>query len=211
MFPVTRAQASIGQALKVPARTFAWAKATEGTTITDGDFTINESHGKAAGVYMGGYDFAHPESNSGGTDENHFWAVAGPYIKADSKTLMPMLDMEVFSGHVGASSYSDWANQFNNALVSDAAATGVKIKPFIYNERLQGVRISLTASLSWGSAQDVANYNGESSSDRAIRGMFAPVARFGGSVVWSAWQYSDRRLGLGNLPAAWMWDVYNAL
>ena len=39
---------------------FAWAKATEGTSITDADFAINENNGKAAGVYLGAYHFAHP-------------------------------------------------------------------------------------------------------------------------------------------------------
>src|SRR5437016_4811609 len=87
---------------------FAWAKATEGTGVIDADFTINENNGKGAGVVMGAYHFAHPELNSPGAEANYFWAEAGAYIKADGKTLMPMLDMEVFQGVVGASSYSDW-------------------------------------------------------------------------------------------------------
>ena len=45
---------------------------------------------------------------------------------------MPMLDMEVFSGVVGASSYSDWANQFNNTIVGNARGVGVNITPFGY-------------------------------------------------------------------------------
>ena len=57
---------------------FAWAKATEGTTITDADFTYNASNGKAAGVYMGAYHFAHPNSATPGSEASHFWGVAGP-------------------------------------------------------------------------------------------------------------------------------------
>jgi hypothetical protein len=113
-------------------RSFAWAKATEGMTINDSTFAVNQNNGKAAGMIMGAYHFAHPESNGAGNEENHFWGVCGGYTKADGKTLMPMLDFEVFSGHVGASSFSDWANQFNNALVADANAAGVKITPFLY-------------------------------------------------------------------------------
>ena len=111
---------------------FAWAKATEGQTVNDGYFTGNMNNGKAAGVYMGAYHFAHPELHSPSTEASHFWSIAGAYIKADGKSLMPMLDMEVFSGHVGASSYSDWANQWCNAIVNDAAAKSVKVKPVIY-------------------------------------------------------------------------------
>src|SRR5258708_9945923 len=43
---------------------YSWAKATEGTTITDGTFVNNENNGKAAGVLMGAYHFAHPNSAS---------------------------------------------------------------------------------------------------------------------------------------------------
>src|SRR6476660_7502929 len=77
---------------------FSWAKATDG---------------KAAGVPMGAYHYCHPESNTPGTEAAHFWSVAGPYIKADGLTLIPMLDVEgsAFSGHVGATSLSDWVNQ----------------------------------------------------------------------------------------------------
>src|SRR5437879_1186981 len=40
---------------------FAWAKATEGLTVNDGDFTVNEANAKSAGVLIGAYHFAHPE------------------------------------------------------------------------------------------------------------------------------------------------------
>ncbi|HWF20072.1 MAG TPA: GH25 family lysozyme, partial [Verrucomicrobiae bacterium] len=51
---------------------FAWAKATESTTITDGDFAYNENNGKAAGVLMGAYHFAHPNLNSPGAEAGYF-------------------------------------------------------------------------------------------------------------------------------------------
>src|SRR5438477_33983 len=137
---------------------FAWAKATEGQTVNDGDFTINESHGKSAGVYMGAYHFAHPELHSPSVEASHFWSIAGAYIKADGKTLMPMLDMEVFSGVVGASSYSDWANQWCNIIKSDAAAAGVKIAPVIYVSACNANHLSGTSS-QW--YDDIADYNVE--------------------------------------------------
>src|SRR5437660_5619159 len=56
---------------------FAWAKATEGATVTDADYTVNANNGKTAGVYMGAYHYAHPELNSPSTEAAHFWSVAG--------------------------------------------------------------------------------------------------------------------------------------
>src|ERR1700679_1654155 len=91
---------------------FAWAKATESTTIADAYFVGNENNGKAAGVFMGAYHFAHPNLNTPSAEASYFWSKAGAYIKADGKSFMPMLDMEVFSGLDGASTYSVWANDW---------------------------------------------------------------------------------------------------
>src|SRR5437899_10061338 len=44
---------------------FAWAKATEGLTVNDADFTINAANAKAAGVLIGAYHFSHPELHVG--------------------------------------------------------------------------------------------------------------------------------------------------
>src|SRR5262249_39224672 len=76
---------------------FAWAKATEGTTFTDSTYTINTANGKVAGVFMGAYHFAHPESTTPAAQASYFWGVAGPHITADGLSLMPVLDLEVFS------------------------------------------------------------------------------------------------------------------
>ena len=51
---------------------FAWAKATEGVTFNDADFVFNENHAKAAGVVIGAYHFAHPESNTPMAEASHF-------------------------------------------------------------------------------------------------------------------------------------------
>ena len=66
---------------------YAWAQAPEGVTVNDPDFVVNENNGKAAGVYIGAYHYAHPNLNTPGAEAGHFWGVANPYIKADGKTL----------------------------------------------------------------------------------------------------------------------------
>src|SRR4051812_13760324 len=93
---------------------FAYAKATESTGTTDGTFSANMSNGKAAGVQMGAYHFAHPSVGCPSAQVNHFWTVAGGKITADGKSIYPMVDCETFTG-VGCSEgtyttwYNDWA------------------------------------------------------------------------------------------------------
>jgi GH25 family lysozyme M1 (1,4-beta-N-acetylmuramidase) len=166
---------------------FAWAKATEGTTITDSTFAGNENNGKGAGVFMGAYHFAHPNQHSPGSEAGYFWGVAGGYIKADGKTLNPMLDMEVFSGVVGATSYTDWANQFNNTIKNNASAAGVNIKPFVYTSACSACNFN-TGIAAWSS--DIANYNGQNSQTGTPWTACTGCEEWGAGV-WHMWQYTS--------------------
>jgi GH25 family lysozyme M1 (1,4-beta-N-acetylmuramidase) len=78
--------------VKAAGYTFAFAKASEGVTITDSYFTGNQVNGVAAGMIMGAYHFARPENNSATAEANYFLSVAGSYIK--SCYLPPVLDVE---------------------------------------------------------------------------------------------------------------------
>lgn len=166
---------------------FAWAKATEGTGITDGDFVFNQNNGKAAGVFMGAYHFAHPNAATPGAEAGHFWGVAGPYIDNDGKTLMPMLDMEVFSGVDGASSYSDWANQWCNDIVGDAAGKEVSVRPAIYVSACNACEFNTSVG-QWGS--DIADYNGENLYTGTPWSVCTSCEVWGGGV-WTFWQVSS--------------------
>ncbi len=167
--------------------TFAWSQATRGAYLVNANFTANMSNGKAAGVLMGAYHFAFPATNSPSTEANYFWATAGPYIKADGKTLMPMLDIETFSGYVGASSYSDWANQWYNAVVAKAAAAGVTIKPVLYSS--SSFMCNFNSSCS-GFGSWMANYNGQSSQTGTPWSCCTSCNLWGGGA-WNFWQYTS--------------------
>ncbi|HXC04982.1 MAG TPA: GH25 family lysozyme, partial [Bacteroidia bacterium] len=78
--------------VKAMPKLFAWAKATEGTTIADAQYTANEINGTAAGVAMGAYHFAHPETNTAASEASYFLSVASTYIKPCY--LPPALDLE---------------------------------------------------------------------------------------------------------------------
>jgi GH25 family lysozyme M1 (1,4-beta-N-acetylmuramidase) len=116
--------------VKASGKTFAWAKATEGLTVTDSYYHSNALNGVAAGVYMGAYHFAHPDvnsTNSGAIAEaNHFLSVAGSDII--SCELPPVLDYEV-SNSLSGSQAAAWIQNWMNTV---KAATG--ITPILYTD-----------------------------------------------------------------------------
>ena len=184
--------------------TFAWAKATEGTYNNDADFTINENNGKSAGVYMGAYHFARPDLDSPGTEANFFWSAAGGYVKNDGKSIMPVLDFETFNGAVGASSYSDWANQWCNSIVGKASSGGVTVKPVLYTSACSGCNFNSSANewIPW-----IANYNGENS-QTGTPWSSCGSCDFWGTGVWDVWQYSSSG-SVSGISGATDVDVYN--
>ena len=183
---------------------YAWAKASEGVTITDPDFVVNENNGKAAGVYIGAYHYAHPNLNTPGAEASHFWGIANPYIKADGKTFMPMLDMEVFSGVDGASTYSAWANDWCADIVADASGAGVTVKPVIYTSACSACYFD-TSVAQWFNS--IANYNGESPETGTPWSVCANCEVWG-SGVWDSWQYSDTG-SVSGVPGNVDLDVFN--
>jgi GH25 family lysozyme M1 (1,4-beta-N-acetylmuramidase) len=173
--------------IKSAGISFAWAQATEGTGIINSDFPYNESNGKAAGVLMGAYHFAYPDLNGPTAEAAYFWAEASPYVVADGKSLMPMLDMEVFSGLVGASTYSQWVNDWCNAIVGDAATAGNNVTPVIYVSSCNACEFdsSISGWYSW-----LANYNGENPQTGGPWNICGNCDVWG-SGVWEMWQYSS--------------------
>ncbi|MGI8965459.1 MAG: GH25 family lysozyme, partial [Limisphaerales bacterium] len=160
---------------------------TRGAYLVNANFTANMSNGKAAGVLMGAYHFAFPATNSPSTEANYFWAVAGPYILADGKTLMPMLDIESFTGIVGATSYSDWANQWYNNVIAKAAAAGVTIKPVLYSSASFMCNFNSSCS---GFGSWVANYNGQNP-QTGTPWSCCTSCNFWGGGAWNFWQYTS--------------------
>jgi len=134
---------------------YAFTKATEGNYYHDPTFVANMNNGKAAGLQMGAYDFARPDQIGANTEADYFWAFAGGKITADGKSLYPMVDFEVFNGHVGYSSYTAWFNAWSARVKSKTANF---LRPVIYASAGSGM-CDLTTSCvlsAW-----VAHYNGE--------------------------------------------------
>ncbi|HEC76887.1 MAG TPA: PKD domain-containing protein, partial [Thermoplasmatales archaeon] len=107
---------------------FAFIKATEGDdrppVLIDDYFEKNMEEGHAAGVLVGAYHFAHPESNDPVREAQFFISVAGKYLKEGY--LRPALDIET-GANLGKSYLSNWINEWMNTVKSE---TGVE--PILY-------------------------------------------------------------------------------
>jgi GH25 family lysozyme M1 (1,4-beta-N-acetylmuramidase) len=196
--------------IKSGGRSFAWAKATESTGGSDSQYTAHMANGKAAGMYMGSYHYSHPELNTAASEATHFWSRAATYTKNDGLSLNPMLDVEssAFSGNVGATSVSDWCNQWCSAIVQDAASTGVSLTPAIYVSECNANHFN-TSVAQWGA--DIAHYDSNdplTSSPWTGTGCNSSAYMVWGSGVWDFWQYSSTG-GITGYSANIDKDVFN--
>jgi len=164
---------------------FAFAQATRGLTSPNANFVANMNNGKAAGVYMAAYHYAFPADSSPEVQADYFWNLAGPYIKADGKSLSPMLDMEVWNGYVGATSYTNWANKWCNRVIANAAAEGVSVNPIIYSSACHMCNFNNNIA-QWGAF--IANYNGQNPNTGNPWSACSSCNAWG---TWHFWQYTS--------------------
>lgn len=122
---------------------FAMVKATEGIGFIDPALTTNETNATAAGIYVGCYDFAHPESNNPVTEADYFVTHASAAGAFAPGKLVPMLDLEKGLGDtiVGASSLSAWARAWCDEVFAKTGA-----KPTIYVNQNYASNLTSTAA-----------------------------------------------------------------
>jgi len=92
---------------------FAYIKATEGTTYKDPNFSANYLHAYNAKVIRGAYHFAQPGSSSGSAQATYFAANGGAW-SADGLTLPGMLDLEGGCYGLSTTSMRNWILDFYN-------------------------------------------------------------------------------------------------
>ncbi|KIM47182.1 glycoside hydrolase family 25 protein [Hebeloma cylindrosporum] len=80
-------------AVKANGISFAFIKATEGTTFISSSFSSQYIGATNAGLIRGAYHFAHPDSSSGAAQAKFFLAHGGGW-SADGITLPGVLDIE---------------------------------------------------------------------------------------------------------------------
>ena len=158
---------------------FAWAKATQGNYYHDADFAVNEQNAKAAGVYIGAYDFADYNSlqgtNGAATEATYFWNFAGSYLKTGTN-LQPMLDVELALTNNTGATVSAWIVQSVTTVSNLAAADGLPgVHPVIYTYQsfaADYLNSSVTAWPLW-----MASPNGQN----------AQTGNPSGTTPWSTW------------------------
>ncbi len=112
--------------VKNSGKTFAFTKATEGTTYTNPYFATNWARIKSAGLIRGAYHFGHP-----GTDAV---AQADYFINTVQPTsgdLQMMLDLEVTDG-MSSSQVRSWTVAFINRIQSRTGRPGIIYTGFYF-------------------------------------------------------------------------------
>ncbi|KZS88998.1 glycoside hydrolase family 25 protein [Sistotremastrum niveocremeum HHB9708] len=111
--------------VKANGISFAYIKATEGTTYTSPQFSSQYTGAYNQGIIRGAYHFAHPDSSTGAAQANYFLAHGGGW-SADGLTLPGALDIE--ANPSGATCYGlstsamvSWISSFSSTYHS---ATG---------------------------------------------------------------------------------------
>ncbi|KAL0573758.1 hypothetical protein V5O48_008201 [Marasmius crinis-equi] len=108
--------------VKANGVSFAYIKATEGTTFKSSSFSSQYVGATNVGLIRGAYHFAHPDSSSGAAQANFFLANGGGWT-ADGITLPGALDIEYNPS--GATCYGlsaaamvSWIKDFSNTYHS---------------------------------------------------------------------------------------------
>jgi len=162
--------------------TFAFAKASEGTTFTDVTYALNRSGANAAGIVLGAYHFARPAGTGDATltasaigQADHFVNIAQPR----GGDLPPVLDLET-TGGLKPATLVKWTQAWVNEVV---ARTGVR--PLVYTSPSfwKSALGDTTAFALAGSPLWIAHWTKTGAPT-------VPASNWGG-FGWTFWQWSD--------------------
>jgi lysozyme len=185
---------------------FAFTKASEGTYYVDPNYAANMSGGKTAGVLMGAYHFARPDIDTPLQEANYFWNHAGGRIKADGKTVMPMIDFETFAGHDGATSYTQWFNNWSSDVIADGQGALVTLRPVVFCSPGNGA-CDLTTSITLGAF--IGNPNGQNMNTGTPWSCCTSCNAWdpNGTGGWTFWDFGSGTIG--GISGTVGFDTYN--
>ena len=167
---------------------FAYAKASQGTTITDPMFATNVQGARAAGLPIGAYHYANPtapySSDQAIAEAQNFVNVMQNAGMGDFGDIMPVLDLEqpASTGTLTSDEIASWGRVFVDTVKS---LTNRQVMIYTgdwfveqYNDfggQLSDIPVWIAAWTRYGNTQPPA---------------------VGGWTQWTAWQYSDQ----GSVP-----------
>jgi GH25 family lysozyme M1 (1,4-beta-N-acetylmuramidase) len=148
--------------------TFAFMKATEGTTYTDPALKANWAGAASQGIYRGAYHFARPSVGSADNQAKHFVSTVGSF--RGKGTLPPVLDLEE-TGGLSSSQLRRWVRNWLETTESLSGRTPILyFSPYFWIDHL-GNATDFTHYPLW-----IANYTSGS-----------PLVP-GGWKTWTFWQ-----------------------
>ena len=162
---------------------FAFVRATAGTLTADTAYWTNRSGARAAGLAVGSYHYANPDSAFNDASNEAGWFLRNSMIT--SGDLVPVLDLEVSNG-LDPASLTAWAQTW---LSQVSATTGVR--PIIYTN--PNFWSSSMANTDWFARNGypvlwIAHWT-------TATAPIVPAGGWGGSG-WTFWQHS----GTGTVP-----------
>ncbi len=147
---------------------FAYAKATEGVTYTDPQFSNNWAGMKAAGVFRGAYLFFHSNDDPT-TEANYYLSVVGTIQLGD---LPPLLDVEVTDSQPAATIAANLSTCANRIQAVTGRTPVIYTSPSFWTTSVASTNFS-------GFPLWIANW-----------GVTCPSLPVGWTN-WAIWQYSD--------------------
>jgi GH25 family lysozyme M1 (1,4-beta-N-acetylmuramidase) len=175
---------------------FAYMKATEGTTYTDPQLGANYAGSANAGLARGAYHFALPDSSSGAAQASFFLNNGGGWV-SDGHTMPPVLDIEY--NPYGTADWAGWCYGLTttqmSAWISDFATT--------IHDRTNRWPVIYTTNGWWSNC--TGNDTGSAANDPLWIARIASDAGTipGGWTAYTVWQYANSGIFPGDQ------DVFN--
>jgi GH25 family lysozyme M1 (1,4-beta-N-acetylmuramidase) len=164
--------------VRAAGKRFAYIKASEHTSFVDNKYQTNRANAKAAGLYVGAYHFARPDSTSGDAvaEADHFIETAD-WARGE---LRPVLDLED-TGGLSSTALQSWVRSFLDRVYQRTGVRGViYVSPSFWSTKMgnstwfakNGYDVLWIAHWTTASAPSV------------------PAENWGGKS-WTFWQYTS--------------------
>jgi lysozyme len=166
------------QQVAASGKRFAFVRATAGTLTADSAYEANRSGALAAGLAVGSYHYANPDTAPNDAGNEATWFLQNATIAPGD--LVPVLDFEVSNG-LDAASLTAWAQTW---LSQVSATTGVR--PIIYtNPNFWSTSMADTDWFARNGYSVLWIANWTTASQPAVS------AGYWGGSGWSFWQHSS--------------------
>jgi lysozyme len=162
--------------------TFAFAKATEGTTITDVTYAINRAGAQGVGMQLGAYHFARPAGSTDAARTANAIGQADHFVDVAQTTggdLPPVLDLET-KGGLAQAALLTWTRAWLDEV---SARTGVRALVYTSPNFWKTAAADSPVIAGAGSKLWVAHWTTNASP-------LVPGSNWGGTG-WTFWQWTD--------------------